>query len=231
MISIPGGTFKMGRDEGPLQSRPSHTVTVGSFFLDSTEVTRAEYAVFIKDTNYPAPEGWIPGNPSLEETQLPVINVSSEDAKAFASWRSKQDGVVYRLPTEAEWEYAARNGGRETIYPGGNDWLDNHAATLEMGLNGPVPVGSFPEGRNQWGVYDLLGNVWEWTSSRASLYPGFVEKSSISAATRDWVIARGGSYSSDPNNKQIPMSSTYRDWFSPTFKHKAFGFRLARSIP
>lgn len=225
MIAIPGGEFRMGRDDGLPQERPSHSVSVSDFLLDNTEVTRNEYAMFVKETNHPAPDDWAGRMPTPEQGQLPVSHVSFHDAEAFALWRSKRDGVSYRLPTEEEWEYAARNGGQMTLYPWGSEWMDDRAA-IKRSM--PLPVGSFPKGANRWGVVDLIGNVWEWTSSKASIYEGPAE---IPIATRDWRVMRGGSYASDPEDKQIPISGTYRDWFSPTTRHPNFGFRLARSVP
>jgi len=225
MIAIPGGTFKMGRDDGPFQERPSHNVIVKDFLLDNTEVTTDEYAMFVKETNYSAPDDWVGGVPHPDRSQWPVTNVSFHDAEAFALWRSKRDGVPYRLPTEEEWEYAARNGGENTLYPWGNVWM-NDCAAIKRPM--PLPVGSFPKGANRWGVVDLIGNVWEWTSSKASIYDG---RGEIPIATRDWVVSRGGSFASDPSDSQIPISATYRDWFEPTLKNPMFGFRLARSVP
>jgi len=89
-----------------------------------------------------------------------------KDAEAFAAWRSKRDGVTYRLPTEEEWEFAARSGGEYKSFPWGNSWAANHAVVKEAA---PQPVGSYPDGKNRWGVVDLIGNVWEWTSSKASI--------------------------------------------------------------
>jgi formylglycine-generating enzyme required for sulfatase activity len=224
MVAIPGGTFKMGRDDGPLQERPSHSVTVGDFLLDNTEVTTDEYATFVIETNHPVPDHWAGGMPHPEQGQWPVTNVSFHDAEAFASWRSKRDGVLYRLPTEEEWEYAARNGAQITLYPWGNEWMDDRATVKRLM---PLPVGSFPKGANRWGVVDLIGNVWEWTSSKASIYEGRRE---VPIAYRDWMVLRGGSYASDPSNPETPISATYRDWFGPATKHPTVGFRLARSV-
>jgi iron(II)-dependent oxidoreductase len=86
-------------------------------------------------------------------------------------------------------------------------------------------VGSLPDGKNRWGVVDLIGNVSEWTSSKASIYDG----RQIPPENRDWLVLRGGSYASDPEDPQIPISATYRDWFKPTLRHPTFGFRLVRS--
>lgn len=224
LAQIPGGTFQMGRNVGPPQERPEHPVTVAAFLMDRTEVTNEEYAEFVRDTNYEAPSHWSRGKPLTGQERWPVVNVSSVDAQAFADWRSKRDGFTYRLPTEQEWEYAARNGGEHKRYPWGDVWADKRAVVNEAT---PRPVGSYPEGADRWGVVDLIGNVWEWTSSNASLYSG--DAAQIPAVNREWVVARGGGYSSDPNDLQIPVSATYRDWYAPTWRQPNFGFRLVRS--
>ena len=224
VVEIPGGTFDMGRNDGLFQERPAHKVTVQTFYMDRTEVTNDEYAQFVREMLYDAPKHFLKGRPPALQEKWPVVNVSPRDAEAFAAWRSKRDGVTYRLPTEEEWEYAARSGGVYKLYPWGDKWEENHAVVKE---GDPRPVGSLPEGANRWGVMDLIGNVWEWTSSKASLYPGNTLE--IPAATRDWVVARGGSYTSDPNDRQIPIASTYRDWFAPDRREPNYGFRLVRS--
>ncbi|MBC8031390.1 MAG: SUMF1/EgtB/PvdO family nonheme iron enzyme [Pyrinomonadaceae bacterium] len=223
LVEIPGGTFQMGRNDGPPQERPQHPVTVGKFFMDRTEVTNAEYADFVTAMNYEAPSHWVKGKPLPGQEKWPVVNVSPRDAEAFAGWRSKRDGVTYRLPTEEEWEFAARNGGAVKLYPWGDRWEDNRAVVREAT---PRAVGTYPEGKNQWGVVDLVGNVWEWTSSKASVYMNAAE---IPEGNRDWVVARGGSYASDPEDRELPISATYRDWYAPTMRHANHGFRLVRS--
>lgn len=225
LVEIPGGTFQMGRNDGLPQERPQHEVTLETFFMDRTEVTNEEYAEFVRDMRVDPPAHWVRGKPLPLQEKWPVVNVSPKDAEAFAAWRSKRDGVTYRLPTEEEWEYAARSGGQYKLYPWGDRWEDRKAVIKEADAK---PVGSFPEGANRWGVLDLIGNVWEWTSSKASLYPGS-RVGEIPAATKDWVIVRGGSYSSDPQDRQIPISATYRDWFDADFRQPNYGFRLVRS--
>jgi formylglycine-generating enzyme required for sulfatase activity len=213
----------MGRNDGPPQEQPQHAVTVQAFLMDRTEVTNAEYADFVRDMNYAPPSHWVRGRPLAGQERWPVVNVSAKDAEAFAAWRSKRDGVTYRLPTEEEWEFAARSGGEYKSFPWGNTWAPNRAVVKEAATQ---PVGSYPDGKNRWGVVDLIGNVWEWTSSKASLYTGTAQ---IPAAYRDWVVVRGGSYASDPDDRQIPISATYRDWFAPDFRNPNYGFRLVRS--
>lgn len=226
LIEIQGGTFQMGRNDGPPQERPQHEVSVSTFFMDRAEVTNEEYAQFVRDMHVEPPSHWVRGQPLPLQEKWPVVFVSPRDAEAFAAWRSKRDGVTYRLPTEMEWEYAARSGGAYKLYPWGDRWEDGKAVVKDANTK---PVGSIPEGANKWGVVDLIGNVWEWTSTTASLYPG--SRAEIPAATKDWVVARGGSYSSDPQDRQIPISATYRDWYDPELRQPNYGFRLVRSAP
>jgi formylglycine-generating enzyme required for sulfatase activity len=226
VVAIPGGSFQMGRDDGPRTEGPSHTVTVGNFLMDKTEVTNAEYAQFVRETKHAPPEQWSGTAPTAGNERLPVSNVSYDDAVAFAAWRSKKDGVPYRLPTEEEWEYAARNGARDNLYPWGNSWIGGRAATQEAGVSGVQPVGNYPEGNNAWGVEDLIGNVWEWTSSKGSLYPG--NAAQLPAQHKDWIVIRGGCYAS-PISGDLPISGTLRNWVAPNYRNPVLGFRLARS--
>ena len=222
LIAIPGGTFQMGRDDSVPSEGPSHKVQVKTFEMDKTEVTNAEYGEFVTQTKHAPPEPWGAPTPPLGHANLPVTNVSYQDAVAFADWRSKRDGVTYRLPTEEEWEYAARNGDRNNLYPWGDTWLPTRAATLDAGVGKEQAVGSYPAGANRWGVHDLIGNVWEWTSSKASMYQGNSMK--MSAQFQGWIVARGGGYSTAPQK----ISGALRDWFAPDYKNPVLGFRLVK---
>ncbi|HEY0544997.1 MAG TPA: bifunctional serine/threonine-protein kinase/formylglycine-generating enzyme family protein [Pyrinomonadaceae bacterium] len=222
LIAIPAGTFQMGRNDGPDTESPAHKVSVNAFAMDKTEVTNAEYEEFVNATNYQPPGHWADGKPLAGQEQWPVTNVSVDDAKAFAAWRSKRDGVIYRLPTEEEWEYAARGGEQDTLYPWGSSWSGNRAVVDEAS---PKPVGSFPEGKNRWGVLDLVGNVWEWTSSKAAYYPG--NSASVTSEYKDSMVYRGGSYATKTQETQA--TGTLRNWQKPSTKHPTLGFRLVRS--
>jgi formylglycine-generating enzyme required for sulfatase activity len=226
MVEIPGGAFQMGRDDGLAREAPAHEEKVDSFLMDKTEVTNAEYAEFIRDTpNYAPPQDWNNATkPPHGTDQWPVVFVSIKDVDAFAKWRSKRDNLNYRLPTEQEWEYAARNGSRSDLYPWGNQWQDKQAWLKETS---PTKVGSFPGGNNTWGVADLLGNAWEWTSSKVSAYPG--NPTTIPTATKDWVIIRGAGYNINPSDRDTPATSCLRSWVSPETKDPRIGFRLVRS--
>jgi formylglycine-generating enzyme required for sulfatase activity len=224
LVEIPGGSFQMGRNDGPLGESPAHPIAVRSFFMDKTEVTNAEYAEFVRDSHHAPPDEWNGTKPAYGTELWPVTGVSFEDVNAFAGWRSKRDNVTYRLPTEEEWEYAARNGDRSDLYPWGKDWKDNQAVLKEAT---PAKVGSHPEGNNKWGVADLIGNVWEWTSSSVSAYPG--NPTPIPTATREWLVIRGAGYDRNPSDRDNPVSSCIRTFVSPGSKIPQLGFRLVRS--
>jgi formylglycine-generating enzyme required for sulfatase activity len=226
LLPIVGGTFLMGRRSGPPQETPAHAVTVQPFQMDRTEISNSEYAEFVSETNHGVPAHWAGKKPPFGQEMWPVVNVSFNDATTFAAWRSKRDGVSYRLPTEEEWEYAARNGEKSDLYPWGPDWKDNVAVLKEAT---PAAVGSLPGGKNQWGVFDLIGNVWEWTASKASVYPG--NRVEVPASMQDWVTIRGGCYVSDPAKADAPVSSCLREFVPPSTKTTLLGFRLVRSGP
>jgi formylglycine-generating enzyme required for sulfatase activity/serine/threonine protein kinase len=226
LAEIPGGSFQMGRNNGSPQETPAHQVSVKPFFMDKTEVTNAEYAEFVRDTHHASPEDWNGTKPPYGTEKWPVLNVSLSDVQAFAEWRSKRDNVTYRLPTEEEWEYAARNGEQNDLYPWGKDWKDNVAVLKEAT---PTKVGSHPEGNNRWGISDLVGNVWEWTSSKVSAYPG--NSNPIPAATREWQTIRGAGFDRNPKDKDNPVSACMRAFVSPQTKAPQLGFRLVRSAP
>src|SRR5882672_8264499 len=150
LIDIPGGAFQMGRSDSLPTEAPPHQVTVKPFSMDKTEVTNAEYSQFVRETNHTPPQQWGSVKAPVGQELLPVSNVSYEDTVAFAAWRSKRDVVTYRLPTEEEWEYAARNGDKDNLYPWGNTWASGHAATLESGVGKEQPVGTYATGANRW---------------------------------------------------------------------------------
>jgi serine/threonine protein kinase/formylglycine-generating enzyme required for sulfatase activity len=222
LVSLAGGTFQLGRSDGADQEGPPRSVTVGAFSIDRTEVTNAEYAQFVQETGHSAPRQFAGGKPASGQEQWPVTNVSLDDAKAFAQWRSKRDGVTYRLPTEEEWEFAARDGSQGTIFPWGNAWADGKANVNTASLK---PVGTSADDKTRAGAMDMIGNAYEWTSSKASYYPG--SRGQVRADNKDWIIVRGGAYITDMTKKQI--SATFRDWIPPTTTNSALGFRLVRS--
>ncbi|MFL6373106.1 MAG: protein kinase domain-containing protein [Pyrinomonadaceae bacterium] len=222
LAAIPGGTFKMGRDDGRPNEQPANSVVVQPFKIDKTEVTNAEYYQFIKDTGYrPFPLDWVNDRPLPAAMKMPVRFVDIDDISAFAAWRSQRDRLTYRLPTEAEWEFAARNGAKENLYPWG-DKYDPKCAVLDQENTEPQAVGthSCPD---DWGVVDLIGNVFEWTGSRAALYPG--SKGVMAESKEPHYMIRGGAayYKSDG---PAAVNSVLRVDVSASKRDKELGFRL-----
>ena len=157
--------------------------------MDKTEVTNAEYLQFVTATSYrPVPAHWVNDKPIAGQENMPVRFVNIDDIKAFAEWRSKRDGFTYRLPTEEEWEFAARNGAKSNRYPWGDECKAS-CAVVDKENTEPEPVGA-AACPNDWGVVDLIGNVYEWTGSKASLYPG--SKGSIKETKEPYFMIRGG---------------------------------------
>lgn len=225
MIAIPGGVFRMGRSDGRDNEKPEHDVTVQSFMMDKTEVTNAEYYEFVKQTGHkPLPAHWVNDKPIPGQELMPVRFVSIEDAKAFAEWRSKRDGVTYRLPTEEEWEYAARNGSKGNLYPWG-DKYDAKCAVLDQPSQQPKAVGS-QSCPDDWGVVDLIGNVFEWTSSPAELYPGSTGSRKPSAEPRFMVRGGGAFYKS---TGPLAITTTFRQDVAANTSLPELGFRLVRN--
>jgi formylglycine-generating enzyme required for sulfatase activity len=221
MVWIPAGTFRMGDIQGGGDSdeQPVHEVSVDGFAMGRFEVTFAEYDKFVEATGREKPddEGW-------GRDDRPVIDVSWHDATAYAEWLSEQTGHTYRLPTEAEWEYSAR-AGTETKYWWGNEIGSNKANCLSSyygdSFDYTAPVGSFDA--NQFGLYDTVGNLLEWTcSSYASSYNG-EELQCVDNASL--FVLRGGSWSNDDRWSRAASRIGGR----PAERYRFVGFRLART--
>ena len=234
-IKIAGGTFQMGRSDidvnhhNPdptkawydLNQWPQHLVTVKDFSMDRTEVTNAEYADFVNQTKHAPPDNWHAGQPPAGQETWPVTYVSIDDVLAFAAWRSKRDGVHYELPSEEQWEYAARNGSQQTLYPWGNEWRENCA---NVRTSAPQAVATYPQCGSQAGILDLIGNVAEWTSTTAGPYPG-ADKLPVQLNYDPGQIIRGGSYH-DPYTGDEAITATRRNTQKKTAKNADLGFRL-----
>ena len=232
LVNIPGGTFTMGRNNTKLDfEKPEHPVTVNAFRMSKTEVTNAEFADFVSATGYKPTPGknsflahWENGSPLDTDENTPVRFVNIEDINAFIQWKSKAEGIEYRLPTEEEWEYAARNGSRNNLYPWG-DQFDARCAFIDEKRNEPVPVGT-RTCPNAWGVQDLIGNVFEWTSTRARSYPG----SSVEMAPQgeEYFMIRGGG-AFDKSIGPNAITSTFRHPIASSRRSPGLGFRLVTS--
>ncbi|MEP6947271.1 MAG: bifunctional serine/threonine-protein kinase/formylglycine-generating enzyme family protein [Acidobacteriota bacterium] len=221
VVSIPGGTFKMGRNNGRDEEKPEHPVTVKPFSMDRTEVTNAEYYAFVSETGYkPLPSHWVNDKPKPGQEQMPVRDVNIDDVNAFAVWRSKRDSVTYRLPSEDEWEYAARNGAKDNLYPWG-DTFRAKCAVIDKPLMEPGIAGS-SSCPDEWGVVDLIGNVYEWTGSKAEPYPG---SDRVAEPTEVMYAIRGGC-AQNKSTGEYAITSTYRQFVPIAKRDLQLGFRL-----
>ena len=228
LVDIPGGTFLMGRNDGDDNEKPEHPETVRPFKMDRTEVTNREFYEFMMATKYQPAEGenflphWVNGQPQAGHDRAPVRFVNIYDVNVFIKWRSARDGVAYRLPTEQEWEFAARNGSRANLYPWGHTF-DPRCAHVDNKTNDPVTAGGCS---NQWGVVDLIGNVAEWTSSPAWNYPGNNEL--MSPTSEPHYMVRGGAAIYKSQGKHA-TTSTWRVKAPASRRRADVGFRLVAS--
>lgn len=174
---------------------PSYRVDIEAFSLARYPVTNGEYRQFLEATGYPElPSSWTFGRYPTDRANHPVYTVTETAAAAYCRWLAEATGRAYRLPTEAEWEYAAAGAdGRE--FPWGERFLPDHANTLEAGLLSTTPVGLFPRGAGPFGHLDLAGNVEEYTASRYQPYPGATAvDDDLRRQAGDYTVARGGSF-------------------------------------
>jgi toxoflavin biosynthesis protein ToxD len=165
-IKITGGEVTVGGEvlRGKLEplKLPLRRVKVEDFYIGETEVTNRQYAEFIGTTKHKSPNNWKDGKFLSEDADKPVVGITWQDANDYCEWLSKQIGAKVRLPNEAEWKRAAR-GDTNYKYPWGNDWNDEAAQSVET--KGEIrSVKDFAAGRSPFGVYEMVGNVWEWTS-------------------------------------------------------------------
>jgi len=216
MVAVPAGTYTIGCDDGDDYAKPGHSVQLNGFLIDRTEVTNAQYQKFIAATGHPAPPTWQGETFPEGKDKNPVTDVTWQDAADYASWAGK------RLPTEAEWEAAAR-GTDGRIYPWGNQW-DKSLANVDS--TGIEDVGSFPGGASPFGALDMVGNVWEWTADEFDLYPGSQAKmpKTIEAGITYRVI-RGGAYDV---KKPLICSACYRGFVDASKPYAKTGFRCAK---
>lgn len=259
MVLIPGATFKMGTNPARiseiaeafgikkhqdiiLAETPQHTVTISSFYLDKYEVTNAEFRKFVKKhpqwstTQIPKQfnngnylKDWNRNDYPQGKANYPVVNVTWYAAVAYCRSRGK------RLPTEAEWEYAARGGLIDKTYPWGDEPVDKTRTNyLGSEIRATTPVGTYPA--NGYGLFDMVGNVWEFTADEWGPYRSdaqnnpvaggnlFLDNSFYKVTTRR--VIRGGSWGGAPLNLRV----AYRDSHPPDGARDFVGFRCAASM-
>lgn len=216
-VLVPAGKFLMGRDPNDrlaLQNEPIfHPIDLPAFRVGKYPVTNVEYEAFCRATHHIFPEHWTNGQIPTDKERHPVVFVNYEDARAYCEWLAQITGETCRLPTEEEWEKAARGRQPETRrYPWGDAWNPTNANTRDTGCGDTTPVDAYA-GTNvsPFGAVDMVGNVWEWTST---LYK------------KDRMVIRGGSW--DYHQKYARVSCRGRD--IATTREANIGFRVVQSV-
>lgn len=219
MVLVPRGEFLMGSSVGNDDEKPLHTVYLGDFYIDKYEITNAQYKEFV-DSMGPkfSPWHWRDGRYEPGRENHPVVNVTWYNAKSYCEWSGK------RLPTEAEWEKASR-GSEGWLYPWGNQFDQSLANVKDSGKLTTAPVGSYERGKSPYGVYDMAGNVWEWTSSLNMSYPYRSEDGREDLLSKGLRVIRGGAF----NYYHDSARATNRRYFESQSWDFSIGFRCARS--
>jgi len=243
MIVIPAGDFLMGSDPardpdaGP-EEQPQHRLYLPEFAISRTPITNAQYLVFLQATHYRPPSHWrflrwrirrIPA----QQAEHPVVNISWYDAVAYCKWLAQYTGKSYRLPSEAEWEKAAR-GADGRRFPWGDEW-DEARCNIAPSQEHTTPVNAFPAGASPYGVLDMVGNVWEWTRSLWGMnlraptfgYPYDPDDGRENQAAPEFIrrVLRGVSFYNDPHMARC--AARYR--YSPHNRFDSVGFRVVIS--
>jgi sulfatase modifying factor 1 len=222
MASVPASWFTMGCETGRDDEKPSHRVWVDTFEIASHQTTRAEYAQFLAATGWAAPPCW--HEPQFQIDDQPVVGTSWHDAVAYCDWASRLSGKKYRLPSEAEWERAARAGVEGALYTWGDgapQELPDYAARWH---DGPEPVGLYPP--NGCGLFNMGDNVHEWCADwyDPRYYAQSPARNPQGPAQGSRKASRGGSW-----RHQIKVSRcAARSSIPPEFKYADYGFRVAR---
>lgn len=239
MVDVPAAEFIMGTNHvrADIQNRPQHTVMLPAYRIDKYPVTNAQYARFVVATGHRPPGNWAGGKIPQGQALNPVTLVSWYDAKRYAEWAGK------RLPTEAEWEKAARGtDGRR--WPWG-EAMDASRLNTYYNAGSTTPVVRYPQGASPYGVMDMAGNVSEWTATDLAPYPDsrapaelFQAKAGVAASAADrslrvvdavpteatYKVMRGGSWKSDP----FSTATYHRNYSLPHYASDFFGFRCAQ---
>jgi formylglycine-generating enzyme required for sulfatase activity len=228
-MRVPAGEFLMGSSlavdrEAAKGELPQHRVYLAEFYIGKFPVTNAQYAAFARSTKYGAPSYWDPEGTAQGKGEHPVVGSSWRDARAFCAWLSQATGRSFRLPTEAEWEKAAR-GTNGRIYPWGDRMPEAELCNYEMLVGHTTPVGAYPGNVSPYGALDLAGNVGEWTSSLYRPYPYRADDGREDPTTEGVRVVRGGAYNLTRWNARCACRLRY----APDRRGSHDGFRVVVS--
>jgi len=224
MVRVPEGWFWMGCETGRDDEKPEHRVWVDAFDLAVYQVTNEEYACFLTAMSYPEPPYW--NDSSFNHPKMPVVALSWDEAVNYCEWLTRATGKPYRLPSEAEWERAARGGAERSLYSWGDAPPELVSDYAERWKDGPEPVGLYPP--NAYGLYNVGDNIHEWCADwfNASYYGCSPERNPRGPNNGSRRASRGGSW-----RHHIKISRTAaRSSIPPEFKYADYGFRVAQSL-
>ena len=230
MIRIPAGAFLMGSDpnvdaQAYPDEQPQHELYLPDYSIARIPVTNAHYRAFVQATGRRPPRHWEDGAIPAGKEDHPVVWVTWRDARAYCNWLSSVTGERCRLPSEAEWEKAAR-GTEGRVYPWGDAW-DASLCNAEIKIKDTTPVDAYPRGASPYGLLDVAGNVWEWTRSLYKGYPydpGDGREDLEASAAR---VVRGGAF----YNTTRLARCAYRSYFDPDRWGRYYGFRVVVESP
>jgi formylglycine-generating enzyme required for sulfatase activity len=215
-VDIPAGVFWLGEKDD------LHQVHLPEYKISRVPVTNAQYALYIYDTKAKPPEHWDDGKIPQELETRPVVNISWYEALAYCRWLGEKIQKTVTLPSEAEWEKAARGDKDKRIYPWGDDWRSLHCNSSELGLKVTTPVGFFLNGASPHAVLDMSGNIWEWTRSIYKEYPYKPDNEMECMDKNAQHVIRGGSF----NNEAGIVVCGFRGWEYPDSANMDTGFRV-----
>jgi sulfatase modifying factor 1 len=223
MIVIPEGAFLMGCEVGAKSERPAHRVWVDRFAIARDATTNRLYSAYLDATSRQAPPGWNDGR--FNHPDQPVTSVSWMDAVYYCEWLAATTAKPYRLPTEAEWERAARGGMESKLYTWGDELPQDQPHYSELWLSGPEPVGRRPP--NGFGLYDISENVHEWCSDwyDEDYYQRSPERNPKGPASGNRRSSRGGSWRHQIKITRVAARSS----IPPEFRYSDYGFRVVSS--
>lgn len=224
MVRIPEGWFTMGSAAGQDNERPVRRVWIDAFEIAECQLSNAEYAQFLSGTGHRPPTLW--GDPNFSQPLQPVVAISWYDALRYCEWLSALTGQQFRLPTEAEWERAARGGLEEKQFPWGDDPPESLANYAARWKTGPEPVGAGE--CNPFGLFDIGANVHEWCSDwfDANYYAAAPDRNPRGPAAGARRASRGGSWRHYTKVSRCAARSS----IPPEFQYADYGFRLARDL-
>ncbi len=224
LASVPAAWFLMGSVSGQECERPVHRVWIDAFLLAATQVTNADYRQFLSATGCDPPPFW--NDPNFNHPRQPVTGVSWLDAERYCQWLAFHSGRRYRLPTEAEWERAARADFEQKDFPWGNDPPQSLPDYSTRWQTGPEPVAQYEA--NVFGIYNLCDNVHEWCSDwyDANYYAGSPKRNPPGPALGERKSSRGGSWR---HHVKVARCSA-RSSIPPDFHYADYGLRVACTI-